>query len=174
MEPLYTGLTRRSPSFLFTTRCGCFSLSSPGTQRDTLSGDHLLSVSWLPLVMLNYWPSVAESSLLYGLMGSVFLGSIVLSLPQAAGSSRMEKGMRPNHILGTRKVPVSPSRLASAPAQGWTEISLLLSAHRRSSSQWFFWAGLEFGNCLLVMGVVSKDVFLPLKHLALRFEANEW
>lgn len=117
-EPLHTGLACRSPSFLFTTRCGCFSLSSPGTRRDTLSGDRLLSVSWLPLAMLNCWPSVAEGSLLYGLMGSVFLGSIVLSLPQAAGSSRMEKGMRPNHILGTRKVPVSPSGLASAPAQG--------------------------------------------------------
>lgn len=98
--------------------------------------------------------------------------SIVLTLPQAAGSSRMERGMRPNHILGTRKVRMSPSGQASAPAQGLTEISLLLSEHR--SSQWFFWAGLEFGNCLLVMGVVSKDVFLPLKPLALRFEANEW
>ena len=99
-----------------------------------MSGDHLLSVSWLPLVMLNCWPAAAEGSFLYGLMGSVFLGSIVLSLPQAAGSSRMEKGMRPNHILGTRKVPVSPSRLFSAPAQGWTEISLLLSAQEKQFS----------------------------------------
>lgn len=133
-----------------------------GTQ---MSGDQLLSVSWMPLVLLSCWPSVAEDLFSVVSWACCFKSSFSDTdiWPYRIGMV----GMRPNHIRNTRCL--SPSSLALALAQAPTGQRWAFSG----LSTWeaaLFRAGWEFGNCLLVRGVVSKDVFLlVLQHLALRF-----
>lgn len=78
-----------------------------------MSGDQLLSVSWLPLVLLSCWTSVcSRGSLFCSVMGSLcFLFQEFFDADSWPYSMGMV-GMRPNQTRNKRDL--SPSSLALA------------------------------------------------------------